>query len=240
MPRPEEKPPDAPKKVTALEEQQDAARESLLAGLAPDAHDPAHVDHPRWLLAHLVSWHRREDKAQYWERYRLNDLTDEELLDERQAFSGLEFVERVREVLHKVTQKPTGSVVDRAPRLHAVTLAALAGESMVERATRLATTLDRTTLAVQGPPGSGKTYVGARMIRALVVCGKRVGVVAVSHKVVRNLLDAVRVQADEAGEDVRLGHRGGADDGESDDARGVRAFDDNDSAHAALVGGEIN
>ena len=33
-------------------------------------------------------------------------------------------------------------------------------------AIRLATTLDRTALPIQGPPGSGKTYIGAQMIRA--------------------------------------------------------------------------
>ncbi len=106
-------PPEAPKKVGDLEAQQELVRTALLTGLAPDAHDPTHADHARWLLAHLVGWHRREDKAHYWERYRLNDLTEEELLDERQAFAGLEFVERVRVVLHKTTRKPTGTVVDR-------------------------------------------------------------------------------------------------------------------------------
>ena len=331
VPRPEVKAPESPKVVGELEQQQEAAREALLAGLPTEASDADHPDHPRWLLAHLVGWHRREDKAQYWERYRLNDLTDEELLDERQAFAGLECVARVREVLHKTTRKPTGSVVDRyrypaqdveirrgkllmagptawgeidahdsvartldvkkgpslagvhptavfqadvvstdvmqksllrlcdavrrsgpdeptcgrdllwrrTPRLRAASLEARAGEALVTQAVRLALHLDRTTLALQGPPGSGKTYVGAQMIRALVATGKRVGVVAVSHKVIRNLLDAVRAQADDAGALVRLGHRGGDDDGEGDDARAVRAFDDNDSAHAALHGGEV-
>ena len=128
----------------------------------------------------------------------------------------------------------------QTPRLRAGALEARAGESLVQQAVRLATALDRTTLALQGPPGSGKTYVGAQMIRALVAAGKRVGVVAVSHKVIRNLLDAVRAQADEAGEEVRLGHRGGEDDGEGDHARAVRAFEDNGSAHDALLGDEVH
>jgi uncharacterized protein len=46
-------------------------------------------------------------------------------------------------------------------------------------------------LAVQGPPGSGKTYTGARLIRALLDDGLRVGVTALSHKVINNLLTAV-------------------------------------------------
>ena len=52
----------------------------------------------------------------------------------------------------------------RTPRFVPDTFAAQAGESTAERAVRLATRLDRTTLAIQGPPGAGKTYVGAQMI----------------------------------------------------------------------------
>ena len=349
--RPEVKAPEPPKAVSDLEQQQDAAREALLAGLPAEARDAGHAEHPRWLLAHVVGWHRREDKAQYWERYRLNDLTDEEWLDERQAIAGLEHMARVRDVRHKTTGQPTGSVVDRyrypaqeveirrgkllmsgptawgeieahdrvartidvrkgksvadahptgvfqadvvstdamqksllrvsddvlraggldglapplhdtptcgmdllwrrPPRLRSGSLEALAGESLVQQAGRLGQNLDRTTLALQGPPGSGKTYVGAQMIRALVAAGKRVGVVAVSHKVIRNLLDAVKAQADDAGEVVQMGHKGGEDDMTAPptaDARGadagrvpsVRAFDKNDEALSALHSGEV-
>lgn len=52
--------------------------------------------------------------------------------------------------------------------------------------------LDRSYLAVQGPPGSGKTHVGAQVVATLVLeHGWRVGVVAQSHAVVENLLDRV-------------------------------------------------
>jgi uncharacterized protein len=51
--------------------------------------------------------------------------------------------------------------------------------------------LDGSYLAVQGPPGSGKTYVGAQVITDLVRRGWRVGVVAQSHEVVENLLRRV-------------------------------------------------
>jgi uncharacterized protein len=46
-------------------------------------------------------------------------------------------------------------------------------------------------LPIQGPPGSGKTFTGARMIVELVRQGRRVGITAVSHKVISNLLDEV-------------------------------------------------
>jgi uncharacterized protein len=48
----------------------------------------------RWLLAYMLDYHRREDKATWWEYFRLRDLSEEDLLDERQAVAGLEFVER--------------------------------------------------------------------------------------------------------------------------------------------------
>jgi uncharacterized protein len=52
--------------------------------------------------------------------------------------------------------------------------------------------LDRSYLAVHGPPGSGKTYTAANVIARLVNEGHwRVGVVAQSHSVVENLLDKV-------------------------------------------------
>ena len=52
-------------------------------------------------------------------------------------------------------------------------------------------------LPVQGPPGSGKTYTGARMILDLLAGGKRVGVTANSHKVISNLLGAICDAADD-------------------------------------------
>ncbi len=46
-------------------------------------------------------------------------------------------------------------------------------------------------MAIQGPPGSGKTYAGARVVKTLVEMGWKVGVVAQSHRVIENFLDAV-------------------------------------------------
>ena len=59
--------------------------------------------------------------------------------------------------------------------------------------------LDCSALAIQGPPGSGKTFTGARMICELARQGKKVGVTATSHKVIRNLLLEVVRAANEAG-----------------------------------------
>ena len=58
-------------------------------------------------------------------------------------------------------------------------------------------------LPVQGPPGSGKTFTGARMIVELVRCGCRVGITAVSHKVISHLLDKVCEVGRQSGVEVR-------------------------------------
>jgi uncharacterized protein len=50
--------------------------------------------------------------------------------------------------------------------------------------------LNFSVLAIQGPPGSGKTYLASRTIVDLVKAGKRVGVAANSHSAVENLLEA--------------------------------------------------
>jgi predicted RecB family nuclease len=65
----------------------------------------------------------------------------------------------------------------------------VAGEDIVAAAIRIALNLDRSFLAIQGPPGSGKTYTGAKMIIELAKKGKRIGITAISHKVIRNLID---------------------------------------------------
>ena len=55
---------------------------------------------------------------------------------------------------------------------------------------RLALDLNGEVLAVQGPPGSGKTTVGSDLIRALLDEGRRVGVTAMSHTVIGKLISA--------------------------------------------------
>ncbi|HEX7678973.1 MAG TPA: DEAD/DEAH box helicase [Thermoanaerobaculia bacterium] len=51
--------------------------------------------------------------------------------------------------------------------------------------------LDDSYLFIQGPPGSGKTYNGARLIVDLLRNGRRVGVSATAHKAIHNLLHEV-------------------------------------------------
>jgi uncharacterized protein len=60
-----------------------------------------------------------------------------------------------------------------------------------------------TSLCVQGPPGSGKTYSGARMIVALLRQGKRVGITSNSHRAINVLLSEAWQAALAAGLHVR-------------------------------------
>ena len=50
--------------------------------------------------------------------------------------------------------------------------------------------LDRSYVAVQGPPGAGKTFLASHVITRLVAEGAKVGVVAQSHAVIENLMSA--------------------------------------------------
>jgi hypothetical protein len=81
-----------------------------------------------------------------------------------------------------------------APRLRGQAFR-IAGEETLAAAVRAALNLEQSVLPVQGPPGAGKIYTGARMICALAKDGRSIGITANSHKVIRNLLDEVVVAA---------------------------------------------
>jgi uncharacterized protein len=79
------------------------------------------------------------------------------------------------------------------------------------------------------------------MIRSLVQSGKRVGVTAVSHKVIENLLGAVLEQARASGETVSVGHKGKKDERVDDvtSEGAIQAFEKNGDARDALASGQI-
>jgi uncharacterized protein len=257
--------------------------EALLRDLPLERAVRSEEEQARWLLAYLLDWHRRERKASWWEFFRLRELSDEDLLDEKSALSGLQHSERLGVIRRQpvdryrfppqetsiragdklklplpedrdfgevesidlsrltldvrkrggtdgvhpasvfshenVNPKPLADSLLRlgrwvaahgidAPGEHRAARDLLlgrapgilgeageplrrAGESGFEAARRLVKRLQSGTLAIQGPPGTGKTYTGARMVCDLVRAGKKVGVCAMSHKVIRNMLDKV-------------------------------------------------
>jgi predicted RecB family nuclease len=280
-PLPEE--PDASENVRALEVRAQAIFKSISAKLPEDRSIWTEEHKALWLLAHQVDYFRREDKNAWWEYYRVHELEYEELLDERKAIAGLQFVQelpkvgREKNVTHRYSFPPQELSIDeddklvevqgeeigsvksfslkdntidikktaktvqihpvavhvkdvvnpgalatalmdiandidesdlnhswphyaakdllmkRKPRLVDGTEGAkiLKGEDATKAALRITTNLDNSVFAIQGPPGAGKTYTGAKMIIELIKAKKKIGVTAISHKVIRNLFNEV-------------------------------------------------
>lgn len=290
VPRPEA-PESAPSEALGDWQQKITALiERLTADVPVDVAMRTDDQQARWLLAHTLDWHRREQKAVWWEFFRLADLTAEDLLDERAGLAGLTFAgahggtakapihrytfpaqetemrgtEDLRNLggahlgkVHAISLderwidiKKRGDSVDIHPEAifsHTVIgtgvladalvrigeyvaehgmqgngsfLAARDllmrlppriggqaiqqdGELALDAACRVVRGMEGGIFPIQGPPGSGKTYTGARMICALVQAGKTVGVCANSHKVIRHLLDEVVKAAEDLDIEVR-------------------------------------
>ncbi len=128
----------------------------------------------------------------------------------------------------------------RPPRVGQPTGAALfeAGEDVQDVARSLVMKLDESYLAIQGPPGSGKSTVGAQMIVDVVQAGKRVGVTAASHKVIGELLSKVAEIATARGVHVRIGQRTSGDEPATCDA--ATPYADAAGARDAILGGELD
>ena len=325
--RPPEKSGDPSEKLQEKLNRAEALTVQLCEGIPTDPEARSEEQSAQWLLAQLLSWHRREDKSAWQEGYRLAEMNDEDLLDERLGLTKLRFVKRVDsgwqvptdrysfdpqksnvrvgksvyfgdekfgEVIAidhvkgiadiKKTKKtadahaptvymwdaplPTDAqagslyrigawvaengvdapghyragrdlLLRRPPRLlDREKLDPLASERPENTASRIALALQDSVFAIQGPPGSGKTYTGARMICELVKRGKTIGATALSHKVIRKLLDDVVEAARGKGTaGVRCMHR--EKDGEESDGVAV-AKKDNEEAFAALRSNKIN
>jgi uncharacterized protein len=289
------------------------ATDALLAMIPQEAEDRNASEHAIALLATLLDYVRREEKSGSWEIFRINELEPEDLIDERKAVSGLQFIGQVQATakqgkeklpIHQyqypqqefsgdpgdalieigaaekgrrkigtiekhdvqartIDIKKRGDSKDIHP--YAVQIndfisalpieksllafaaniiedgiaskrkfqagrallfgsdpqftggLSLPGEerSITDKAILFSSTLDQSLLAVQGPPGTGKTYNGAHIICALQKMGKRIGVTAVSHKVIDNLLEWVLKIAAENKQQILVAHC----DGDQPDAR---------------------
>jgi uncharacterized protein len=302
--------------------------ERLCAGVPEAPADRSPEEAARWLLAQLLSWHRREDKSFWWRYYHLmNDLTDEERLDEREPIGRLELVGRVGEVGRSVvyryrfpeqehaidvgtgvrdpaTGRSPGSVVAmddaagtldlrRGPKSdgphprslvpfdhidteplessllrlgswvadHGIDASGeyasardlllrlpprIAGgeplrrddETALAAAMRVGPLLRTSWLGVQGPPGSGKTYLGAEVAVELVRRGLKVGVTANSHRVIGHLLDKIAERAAAGGVAVRIGQK--ADESGASASKSARPFKSYQELRAALDSDEID
>jgi predicted RecB family nuclease len=282
----------------------------------------------RWLLAQMLEWHRREEKSAWWEYFRLCELSDDELQEDKTALGGLAYVGEAgrikRSVIHRYRFPPQDHAIDRAlevrdPRTQksagdliaiddhnrtidlkrgatssvphptalisfdildsevlrssllrvasAVADSGMVGQGVFQAArdlllrrgprslegmagsligtdgclTESARQLVRSVssqpcvLPIQGPPGSGKTYSGARMIVELVRDGRKVGITAVSHKVITNLLHEVCRHAADVGVPLRAIQK--CNDGDQCREAAVKQAENNQAVSSALRGG---
>lgn len=72
--------------------------ERLVAGIPTEPQNRNPVQHANWLLANMLDWYRREKKTSWWEYFRLRDMADEELIEEKAAISGLVYTGQRRQV----------------------------------------------------------------------------------------------------------------------------------------------
>lgn len=102
--------------------------------------------------------------------------------------------------------------------------------------------MDETVLAIQGPPGAGKTFVSAHAIVDLVRAGKRVAVASHSHKAIGNLLLGCVERADAFGQRLDIVHKGGDADEVAAGRGMIVSTDSNDAPEfqtADIVGATV-
>ena len=103
--------------------------------------------------------------------------------------------------------------------------------------------MDHTCLYVQGPPGSGKTYTGARMVACLLAKGWRIGIMSNSHKAINHMLAAVMGVLAETGQNVHAVKKCTADrpdtafDGPVGSVENIESKEDVWASGAQLVAG---
>ena len=110
LPRPELHSGEASEQVAEAAEETERVMAQLLDGVPIDAAERNEEQQARWLMAQLLEWHRREEKAAWWEYFRLLDLPLEDYADERSALAGLAFHETVggtpRKPVHRYVFPP--------------------------------------------------------------------------------------------------------------------------------------
>ncbi|MFC5757953.1 TM0106 family RecB-like putative nuclease [Rhizobium sp. GCM10022189] len=110
------------------------------------------------------------------------------------------------------------------------------GEDALNSAVRIAPQLQAGVLPIQGPPGTGKSFTAAHMIFTLLKQGKRIGLTANSHKVIRHLIDKTIQIAKEDGLRVQAGQKLSSKAEDTDD---IRFFADNGAALTAIASGDV-
>jgi uncharacterized protein len=270
-----------------------ALRDELLAG--------SEEGDPLRLLGHLVDYHQREARPQWWAWFRWPQLDEDELVRDRTAIGGLRpegtpevegqslayrltfppqehkltgrafdaatqkgFRIRVddthgivtllrgadradeplprgltpggpigdavkREALFRFARAYANGAHDAYPALTALLERRLPDVRLDVDPVEAALSLGSSYLFVQGPPGSGKTWQGARMAVELMRQGKRVGVTSLSHKAIHNMLRAVQHEAEGQGFAFR-GARRAREADEPEPAPSIPSIESSDDA----------
>jgi uncharacterized protein len=95
IPRPQAKEGSSSEEATAHRRRVAALFEGLTRDLPAEPAERTSEQAARWLLAHALDWHRREEKVKWWEFFRMKDLPEEDLYDQRTAIAGLSFRQRM-------------------------------------------------------------------------------------------------------------------------------------------------
>jgi predicted RecB family nuclease len=255
--------PPEQRERTEEAEERDATRIALYDALLEGGEEGS----PSWLVAHLVYYHQREAKSQWWEWFHHLELDEDELIEDTDTLGGMrplgEPVEEGKSLVYtftfpaqetKIRESGVDPATEKTCDVHVdddrgiITMrrskeraeeplpaalipgmpipdwehrnavqrfaeAYLHGErggvvtEILEQTpphARLdlpvpeaALSLAGSYLFVQGPPGSGKTWQGAKAAVALMRAGRRIGITAQSHKAISKLLEEIEREARE-------------------------------------------
>ena len=122
VPRPELGDDSPTEKISDWQIKVNALVERLTTDIPVDLEKQNEEQKARWILANIIDWHRREDKAVWWEYFRLRDLSAEDLVDERAGVSGLTFVNEVggtkKAPIHRYKFLPQETEIRGGENLH--------------------------------------------------------------------------------------------------------------------------
>jgi uncharacterized protein len=109
----------------------------------------------------------------------------------------------------------------------------------LEEMVALLLSLDGRHLVIQGPPGSGKTWISGRLIARLIDARKKVAVASTSHRAIHKLLAEVEAAAGELGVDFRGLKKasGGNPESNYNGTRIENVFRNEDCQNADVLGG---
>jgi len=265
--------------------------DALMRDLPFESSERDQLQQAKWLLANMLDWYRRELKSFWWEYFRLSELPDEDLVEERAAIGYLTYtgvrttgkksvvdkyvfppqetdivaddtlyekgaaVGKVEDIdtetceiwIKKGKPRPdhhpgsvftakkfdTGAKEESIIRLaewvlkngmkkkgkyqaarHLLlraqpqTLGPFARSKDGQKlAVNWVNVLDNSILPIQGPPGAGKSHTAVEMILSLLRKGKKIGITALSHKVIQALLEKLQARAEDSNREIGIAQK---------------------------------